>query len=73
MVYNDNENYSINECPYYNDDDLIKNYTFEFEGFNFLEPRFYFSRKHRRDEKNTKDWEGIENFYKMESKGKLKN
>ena len=50
-----------------NDDDLIKNYTFEFEGFNFLEPRFYFSRKHRKDEKNSKDWEGIENFYKMES------
>ena len=34
---------------------------------NELEPRFYFSRKHRKDEKNTKDWEGIENFYKMES------
>ena len=29
----------------WNDDDLIRNYSIEIEGVNFLEPRFYFSRK----------------------------
>ena len=50
-----------------NDDDLIKNFTFKFEGYKFLEPRFYFSRKHRNDEKNRNDWDGIKRFYKMET------
>ena len=50
-----------------NDDDLIENFTFKFEGYKFLEPRFYFSRKHRNDEKNRNDWEGIKRFYKMET------
>jgi len=50
-----------------NDDDLIENFTFKFEGYKFLEPRFYFSRKHRNDEKNRSDWEGIKRFYEMET------
>ena len=50
-----------------NDDDLIENFTFKFEGYKFLEPRFYFSRKHRKDEKNRNDWEGIKRFYEMET------
>ena len=50
-----------------NDDDLIENYTFSFEGYRFLEPRFYFSRKNKHDEKNIKDWEGIKRFYEMGS------
>tara|TARA_B100001094_G_C17637445_1_gene533397 strand:- start:215 stop:571 length:357 start_codon:yes stop_codon:yes gene_type:complete len=50
-----------------NDDDLIKNYTFSFDGYRFLEPRFYFSRKNKNDEKGKKDWEGIKRFYEMES------
>ena len=50
-----------------NDDDLVENYTFQFEGYKFLEPRFYFSRKHRNDEKNKMDWNGIEKFYRDES------
>ena len=28
------------------DDDLIENYSFNVNGYNFLQPRFYFSRKH---------------------------
>ena len=50
-----------------NDDDLIENFTFKFEGYKFLEPRFYFSRKHRNDEKNRNDWDGIRRFYNMET------
>ena len=49
------------------DDDIIQNYTFEFEGYKFLEPRFYFSRKNKNDEKNINDWKGIKRFYEMES------
>ena len=29
------------------DDDLIMNYSFQVGGYNFLEPRFYFSRKNK--------------------------
>ncbi len=50
-----------------NDDDIIQNYTFQFEGYRFLEPRFYFSRKRRGGEKNIKDWQGIKDFYEGES------
>ena len=50
-----------------NDDDLIDNYTFQFEGYRFLEPRFYFSRKLKDGEKNIKDWQGIKDFYEKES------
>jgi len=50
-----------------NDDDIIRNYTFQFEGYRFLEPRFYFSRKRRDGEKNIKDWQGIKDFYEGES------
>ena len=39
----------------------------KFEGYKFLEPRFYFSRKHRNDEKNRNDWDGIKRFYKKET------
>tara|TARA_R100000353_G_C6471726_1_gene186785 strand:- start:476 stop:832 length:357 start_codon:yes stop_codon:yes gene_type:complete len=49
------------------DDDIIQNHTFEFEGYKFLEPRFYFSRKNKNDEKNINDWKGIKRFYEMES------
>ena len=49
------------------DDDLIENFTFEFEGYRFLEPRFYFSRKNKDTEKDKADWNGIRNFFKMKS------
>ena len=49
------------------DNDIIKNYTFVFEGYRFLEPRFYFSRKNKDTEKDKADWDGIRNFFKMGS------
>jgi len=50
-----------------NDDDLIENFTFEFEGYRFLEPRFYFSRKNKSTDKDKSDWEGIIKFFEMGS------
>ena len=50
-----------------NDNDLIENYTFEFEGYRFLEPRFYFSRKNKHTEKDNVDWNGIKAFFEIGS------
>ena len=50
-----------------NDDDVIQNYTFEFEGYQFLEPRFYFSRKNKNTDRDKSDWEGIRKFFDMGS------
>ena len=50
-----------------NDDDIIQNYTFEFEGYRFLEPRFYFSRKNKNTDRDKSDWEGIRKFFDMGS------
>ena len=49
------------------DDDLIDNYSFQIDGYNFLEPRFYFSRKNKKTERDLKDWEGIKRFFETES------
>ena len=49
------------------DDDLIENYSFQVGGYNFLEPRFYFSRKNKKTERDLRDWEGIRTFFEMES------
>ena len=49
------------------DDDLINNYSFQVGGYNFLEPRFYFSRKNKKTERDLKDWEGIKIFFETES------
>ena len=49
------------------DDDLIKNYSFQINGYNFLEPRFYFSRKNKHTERDKSDWNGIKNFFESES------
>ena len=49
------------------DDDLIDNYSFVINGYNFLEPRFYFSRKNKKTERDLKDWEGIKTFFELES------
>jgi|TARA_B100001964_G_scaffold231293_1_gene285749 hypothetical protein len=49
------------------DDDLIKNYSLTIDGYNFLEPRFYFSRKNKKTERDMADWKGIKNFFEMES------
>ncbi len=49
------------------DDDLIQNYSFNVNGYNFLEPRFYFSRKNKHTDRDKLDWEGIRKFFQMES------
>jgi hypothetical protein len=49
------------------DDDLIDNYSFKVNGYNFLEPRFYFSRKNKHTDRDKSDWEGIRKFFEMES------
>ena len=49
------------------DDDLIENYSFVVNGYNFLEPRFYFSRKNKKTDRDLKDWEGIKRFFEMKS------
>ena len=49
------------------DDDLIENYSFEVNGYKFLEPRFYFSRKNKHTDRDKSDWEGIRKFFEMES------
>ena len=45
------------------DTDLVENYSFQLNGFNFLEPRFYFSRKNRKTERDLLDWAGIKRFF----------
>ena len=47
------------------DDDLIDNYSFVINGYNFLEPRFYFSRKNKKTERDLKDWKSIRRFFEM--------
>jgi len=48
------------------DDDSINNYSDNIGGYNFLEPRFYFSRKHRdKTERDINDWDGINTFFKL--------
>ncbi len=49
------------------DDDLIENYSFKVNGYNFLEPRFYFSRKNKLTARDKSDWLGIREFFKMEN------
>ena len=49
------------------DDDLIENYSFEVNGYKFLEPRFYFSRKNKHTDRDKSDWEGIRKFFEMGS------
>ena len=49
------------------DDDLIKNYSFIVDGYNFLQPRFYFSRKNKHTDRDKSDWDGMRNFFKMRS------
>ena len=49
------------------DDDLIENYSFTINGYNFLEPRFYFSRKNKHTDRDKLDWEGIRRFFELGS------
>ena len=46
------------------DDDAINNYSVNIFGYNFLEPRFYFSRKHRdKTQRDINDWNAINRFF----------
>ena len=45
------------------DDDLINKFSFNVNGINFLEPRFYFSRKRKDRPKDILDWNKINNFF----------
>ena len=47
------------------DDDLIENYSFVVNGYNFLEPRFYFSRKNKHTDRDKSDWKGMKAFFDM--------
>lgn len=47
------------------DDDLIENYSFTVNGYKFLEPRFYFSRKNKHTDRDKSDWEGMRKFFEM--------
>ena len=47
------------------DDDLIDNYSFSINGYNFLEPRFYFSRKNKNTDRDKLDWKGMKAFFEM--------
>ena len=49
------------------DDDLIENYSFTVNGYNFLEPRFYFSRKNKHTDRDKSDWEGMRAFFDVGS------
>ena len=49
------------------DDDLIKNYSFKVNDYNFLEPRFYFSRKNKHTDRDKSDWNGMRRFFEIES------
>ena len=50
-----------------NDDDAINNYSVKIGEYNFLEPRFYFSRKNRHTDRDKSDWRGIKRFFEMKS------
>tara|TARA_R110001592_G_scaffold55594_2_gene169773 strand:+ start:3687 stop:5105 length:1419 start_codon:yes stop_codon:yes gene_type:complete len=45
------------------DDDILKNYCIEINGYKFLEPRFYFARKNRTTKRDINDWKSIESFF----------
>jgi hypothetical protein len=49
------------------DDDIIENYSFVVNGYNFLEPRFYFSRKNEITDRDKNDWRLIREFFESES------
>ena len=60
----DYDKFKIFGCD--NDDDAINNYSVKIGEYNFLEPRFYFSRKHRdKKQRDIDDWEGINTFFEL--------
>ena len=56
--------FRIFDCK--DDDDAINNYSVKIGDYNFLEPRFYFSRKHKdKQQRDISDWEGINTFFQL--------
>ena len=56
--------FRIFDCK--DDDDAINNYSVKIGEYNFLEPRFYFSRKHRdKKQRDIDDWDGINTFFEL--------
>lgn len=52
----------------HSDDDILQNYCIEIDGYKFLEPRFYFSRKNiTSSDRDVKDWDGIKKFFESDS------
>jgi hypothetical protein len=49
-----------------NEDDLINKFSFNVDGINFLQPRFYFTRKRSDRDKDLQDWNGINQFLDIE-------
>jgi len=50
------------------DDDIIDNYCLTIDGYKFLEPRFYFARKHiDNTARDISDWTAIEEFFNREA------
>ena len=47
------------------EEELIKDYSVNIGGINFLEPRFYLRKKRKDRDKDKKDWEGIHNFFNI--------
>jgi len=48
-----------------NDDELIKSYSINLMGYNFVEPRFYFSRIWPENHKKIKDQKDIKHFFEL--------
>lgn len=50
------------------DDDILQNYCIEINGYKFLEPRFYFSRKNiTNSNRDVNDWNNIKMFFESGS------
>jgi len=60
----DYDKFKIFGCQ--SDDDAINNFSLKIGDYNFLEPRFYFSRKHKdKKQRDIDDWIGIDTFFKL--------
>ena len=60
----DYDKFKIFGCQ--SDDDAINNFSLKIGDYNFLEPRFYFSRKHKdKKQRDIDDWIGINTFFKL--------
>jgi len=62
----DYDKFKQNGCK--TDEEAISDFSGNAFGYNFLEPRFYFSRKHiDNTPRDVSDWEAIHEFFRLES------